>query len=172
MTTSINKAAVRRLRTMIEAGLITFKEMQPWAASALAAMERPPNWLCDLTIRTYSPDVAASLGEFLSSEPIDSFDCREAGDDHLASLYLRYERGELSWAGFLNLAGRHADGSLGAWECEEFFERLNDLEDAEYSAAVEKEQREDVCARLSAAIARIRPVYEQLRAGRRAAPER
>lgn len=163
----INKVAARRVKAMVDAGLITYKEVQPWAESVLGTMERPPNWICDLATRTYSPDVSASLGEYLNSEPFESFDPFEADDDHLASLYLRYERGELSWAVFLDVAGRYADGANGAWECEEFFELLNALEDADFSAAVEKEQREDVRAKLSPAVSRIRPAYDELRAGRR-----
>ena len=157
---------------MVDAGLITYKEVQPWAESALTAVEHPPVWLCDLVTRTYSPEVSESLGELLYSEPFESCDRGEADEDHLASLYLRYERGELSWAVFLDLAGRYADGADGTWECEEFFEFLNVLEDADFSAAVERDQREGVRSKLSPAIARIRPLYDQLRAGRRAARER
>jgi hypothetical protein len=157
---------------MVDAGLITFREVQPWAEAALRSVEHPPAWICDLVIRTYSPEVSESLGRFLASEPFESFDWREADEDHLASLYLRYERGELSWAVFLDRAGRYADGADGMWECEEFFEFLNVLEDAVFSAAVETDQREGVRSKLSPAIARIRPVYDQLRAGRRAARER
>jgi hypothetical protein len=42
---------------MLDAGLIGYKELQPWAESLLVSMDRPPRWLCDVAIQKYSLDV-------------------------------------------------------------------------------------------------------------------
>ena len=152
---------------MLDAGLISYRELQPWAESLLASISDPPQWLCDVAIQKYSPDVSKSLGDYVWSQPFESFDYSEADDEHLASLYVRYERRELSWATFLDLAGRYADNADRGWVCEEFYELLNDFEDAEFSPAVERKQQETIRFKLQAAIGRVRPLYDDLRRRRR-----
>jgi hypothetical protein len=108
---------------MLDAGLIS-RELQSWAESLLASISSPPQWLCDVAFQKYSPDVSKSLGEYVWSQPFESVDYSEADDEHLASLYLRFERRELSWATFLDLAGRYTDNADRGWVCEEFYELL------------------------------------------------
>jgi hypothetical protein len=167
MTLELNRLTGRRLQTMADAGLITYKELQPWADSMLLSMEKPPNWLCNLATQTYGPDVLKSLGEYVWSEPFEAVDRAEVDDEYLGSLYLRFERHELSWASFLDLAGKYADGADGTWACEEFFQMLNELEDTDFSATVARKQQVSIESRLRAAIGRIRALYEELRVGRR-----
>jgi hypothetical protein len=167
MTLEVNRSTVRRLQTMADADLITYKELQPWAESVLRSLEKPPNWLCNIATQTYGPDVLKSLGEYVWSEPFEAGDRAEVDDEYLGSLYLRFERHELSWASFLDLAGKYADRVDGAWICEEFFHMLNELEEADFSATIAREQQVSIESKLRAAIGRIRPVYEELRLGRR-----
>jgi hypothetical protein len=167
MTLEVNRVTVRRLQTMLDAGLVSYKELQPWAESILLSIQNPPNWLCNVAMQKYSPDVSQSLGEYVWSEPFESVDQVERDDEHLSSLYLRFERHELSWATFLDLAGQYADRADGAWECEEFFHLLNELEDADFSPTVERGQQEIMADKLRTAIERIRPLYDDLRSARR-----
>ncbi len=124
-------------------------------------------WLCDVAMQTYSPDVSKSLGEYLCSEPSESVEREELDDEHLSSLYLRFERRELSWATFLELAGGYADSANGTWECEEFYSFLNEFEDADFSSAVERKQHDEIANKLRTAIGRVRALYDDLRRGRR-----
>jgi hypothetical protein len=84
-------------------------------------------------------------------------------------LYLRFERRELSWATFLELAGRYADSAQGAWACEEFYGFLNDLEDADFAPEVERNQQIEIINKLRTPIARVRALHENLKARRRPA---
>lgn len=167
MPVQIEKVTVRRLQTMLDAGLISYKELHPWAESLLVSMEPPPRWLCEVASQKYSPDVSKSLGEYLRSEPLEPLEQSEIDDEHLSSLYLRFERRELSWATFLELAGRYADSADGVWECEDFYVFLNELEDADFSPEVEREQQEEIATKLRVPMGRVRALYEILRAHRR-----
>ena len=115
----------------------------------------------------YSPDVSKALGEYVWSEPFESVDQAELEDEYLSCLYLRHERHELSWATFLDLAGRYTDNANGAWQCEDFFQILNELEESDFSQATEMRQRDDIALKLQAAIERVRPLYDDLRMRRR-----
>lgn len=172
MDAEIERITVRRLQTMLDAGLISYKELQPWAESLLMSMERPPRWLCDVAIKTYSPDVSKSLAEFVwspqfwSDQP-EAVERADVDDEHLSSLYLRFERRDVSWATFLELAGQYADNAQGIWNCSEFFKFWNDLEDADFALAVEQKQQEEISSKLRAPIGRIRALHESLKARRR-----
>jgi hypothetical protein len=73
----------------------------------------------------------------------------------------------LSWATFLELSGQYADNANGAWECEEFYCLLNELEDGEFSPAVEQKQQETIVNKLRIPIGRVRPPYDELTRRRR-----
>ena len=141
--------------------------MHPWAESLVLSTESAPKWLCDVATKKYSPDVSKALGEYGGLSPFEAVNRTEVDDDYLSCLYLRYERHELSWASFLDLASRYTDGADGSWECEELFGFLNTLEDADFSPIVEERQREGIATKLGSGIARIRPIYDDLRAKRR-----
>jgi hypothetical protein len=152
---------------MVDAGVISYKELHPWADSLLVTFVEPPGWLCDVAMKKYSPDVSKTLGGYAWGEPFDPVNRGEVDDEHLSSLYLRYERHELSWATFLDLAGRYADCADGKWECEEFFQLLNGLEDADFSSALDQEQRITIERKLANPLSRVRAVYGELQAIRR-----
>src|SRR5262245_32343182 len=167
MSSALNRTTVRRLQTMLDAGLISHKELQPWADSLIPSLNQPPRWLCDVAVQKYSPDVSKSLGDYIWSEPFESVNRHEVDDEHLSSLYLRFERRELSWATFLDLAGRYSDQADGKWICEDFFEMLNELEDGNFSEVIERKQRERISVELDAALGRLRPVLAALTHQRR-----
>lgn len=113
-------------------------------------------------------ELSRCLREYIYSEPFEQFDT--VADQYIACLFLRHERGELTWATFLRLAGEFADsdGYDGcSWECERFYGMLNRLEDAEYASTVEGLQKPVVLKQFGTEIAIVRPEYEQLCACRR-----
>ena len=141
---------------MVDAGLVSYKELHPWAESLVLSNEPAPKWLCDVATKKDSPDVSKALGEYGWSEPCEAVDRAEVDDDYLSCLYLRYERHELSglrcW-----MAGRYTDGADGSWDCEELFGFLDILEDADFSPIVEERHRERIATKIGSGIARIRP---------------
>ena len=167
MTSELDRTTVRRLKTMLDANLVTHRDLQPWAESALRSVEAPPVWLWSLATQTYSADVSQSLREYLWPERFDVTDCAEVDDEYIGSLYLRFERHELSWATFLALAGEYADRAEGAWVCEELFKMLDELEDAEFSPVLARGQQIRIENTLSAAIGRMRVLYKEVRIKRR-----
>ena len=79
----------------------------------------------------------------------------------LACLYLRYERKEISWATFLNEAGRYADSYDCNVACEYFFEMLTNYEDSLFSPTIEKSQMNEVKFFISDSISDISELYNE-----------
>jgi len=63
---------------------------------------------CQTIDRVIDP-IVADRGSIRTGTQVES----EMDDEHLSSLYLRFERRELSWATFLDLAGRYSDNAQG-----------------------------------------------------------
>jgi hypothetical protein len=125
---------------MLEASLIDFSYTQPWADILIAAIETPPFWLCELATKTYRGAQIKAIREHVFSEPF------VAGPEdlekfHVACLWLRYERRELSWATFLRYAGEYLDACSGEWDCETLYHYLNVFGDAYFSEAAEQDTR-------------------------------
>ena len=92
----------------------------------------------------------------------------DLANEHIACLLLRHERGEISWASFLKLAGEYSDAiGVDGWECERFYGMLNELEDREYAPAVSTQQRALVEDAFSSSLLKVRDEYHQLRERRR-----
>jgi hypothetical protein len=152
MSPNPTKLEARRLATMVESRLIGYRHYFPWADRVIADSDEPPAWIINLAaIRYYA---------FVHSEPFEHFNEQERSDQYVACLFLRYRRGEISWATFLNDAGSVTDAANGPRECEYFYLMLNDLEDREFSKDVEAAQAEKVEREFEAALATIRPLYE------------
>jgi hypothetical protein len=130
---------------MLEAKLIDSSYTQPWAEQLIEETDVPPAWLCDLAIKTYTGHQKDALRGYISSEPFE-----EAPGDlekfYLACLWLRYERRELSWATFLDLAGEHLDCVAGNWDCETPYHYLNMHEDAYFSVDSESDTKRQYLA--------------------------
>lgn len=127
---------------MIQAGLIDFSYVQPWADTLIAEIDTVPPWLGDLALKQYRGDLVEALRAYVFSEPF------EAGPEdmekfHVACLWLRYERRELSWATFLRLAGDLLDNVSGDWACETPYYYLNLYRDAYFSVAAEEQTKKD-----------------------------
>ena len=84
----------------------------------------------------------------------------EYEDEYVACLFLRFERGEIAWATFLNASGVFTDRQNGHRDCGYFYDRLNALEGKEYSPDVEQHQRREIEQEYAKAIAATREIYE------------
>ncbi|MHC4177811.1 MAG: hypothetical protein ACYSWU_09905 [Planctomycetota bacterium] len=131
----------RYLLEMVESGLVDFSYTHPWADQIIEELDVAPPWLSDLATKRYQGDQAKALREYVFSEPF------EAGPPdlekfHVACLWLRYERRELSWASLLRVVGDYLDGAGGDWDCETPYHYLNMHEDAYFSMDSELSTRE------------------------------
>jgi hypothetical protein len=156
---TLDKRFTLRLATMVDARLIGWQCFAPWADDLISSLESPPPWLLDLSTTKYQPDAVRLLRQQACSPPFEEFDPEEESDEFLASLFLRYRHGEISWATFLNEGGRHLDAVNGRRPCESLYELLTELEHQEYSTNVEHAQCASVERDLKDALARIEPLY-------------
>lgn len=142
-----SKEFARELLSAVESRYLTFRDYIPWADKLVLELPSPPCWICELSTKKYLQSAVDLLREYAYSHP--SSDYSTADVQYLGFLWLRYERRELSWATFLDSAGRYSDASNAGIDCEYFFEFLNRFEEADFRAAVENEQRELVRDRIS-----------------------
>ncbi len=137
-----NKQACFYVLEMLESRLIDFSYTHPWADQIIIRLDYAPSWLSNLASKKYQGDQSKALREYVFSEPF------EAGPDemekfHVACLWLRYERRELSWATFLRLAGEILDAANADWYCETPYHYLNMHEDAYFSNESEEQTKRD-----------------------------
>lgn len=130
---------------MLESRLIDFSYTHPWADQIIMGIDSAPPWLGDLATKKYQGDQSKALREYIYSEPFEAGPT-DIDKFHVACLWLRYERRELSWATFLMLAGEYLDSVSGDWDCETPYHYLNILEDAYFSDKSEKETKESYLA--------------------------
>lgn len=164
-----SKAECCYILEMVESDLINFSYTHPWAEQIIEEVDVAPSWLCDLATKKYQGDQAKALREYLFSEPhgeappdLDKF--------HIACLWLRYERRELSWATFLTLTGEYLDTVDGDWACETAYRYLNLFDDAYFSvdSEMDTKQRYLVDHNLSPWIELARQKFKPFRILRRA----
>lgn len=117
---------------MIESKLIDFSYIHPWAEQIISNSDYAPPWLTDIATTKYPDDQSKALREYIFSEPFEKHP-NDMEKFHIACLWLRYERRELSWATFLGLAGDYLDAANADWDCETSFHYLNAHEDAYFS---------------------------------------
>lgn len=127
---------------MLNSGLINYQQTQPWADKIIEALDAPPSWLFDVSLKQYQGDQifafrAVAYGEPFTDVPndLDKF--------HLACLWLRYERRELSWAILLREIGDYLDAVYGEWDCETPYHYLNLYEEAIFSEESEEATKKE-----------------------------
>ncbi len=154
-----SKRTARTLATMVDSGLIGYRHFTPWADALVMALEAPPHWLLELCTTRYQPSAARLLHDYAASPPFESFDESEQTDEYVACLLLRHQRGEISWATFLQEAGRKLDGANGRRHCEDIYALLTELETHEYSKDLEHAQRAAMEREFRPALERVQPLY-------------
>ena len=127
---------------MLESDLVDSSYLHPWADGIIAGLESAPLWLGQLAMKKYKGDLAAALREYIFSEPFEPWP-EGLEKFHVACVWLRYERRELSWATFLRLAGEYLDAASGDWDCETPYHYLNLHEDDYFTKDSEEETKRD-----------------------------
>lgn len=151
-----------RLATMVESRLIWYEHFAPWADELILKLDAPPSWLLELSTARYQPDAARIIHDYADAPPFEEGATDERNgriDEYVACLFLRYQRGELSWATFLRETGDYLDSANGRRACEDFYSLLTDLEHHEYAKELERTQRAAIEREFQGAIERIDAVY-------------
>jgi len=133
---------------MLESKLIDFTYIHPWADKIINELDYAPPWLGDLATKKYRGDQTKALREYIYSEPF------EAGPDemekfHVACLWLRYERREISWATFLEMTGDFLDGADSNWHCGIPYHYHNIYASAYFTVKSEKQTKKRFLAELN-----------------------
>ena len=156
----LDKQSAHRLLQMVESGLVSYRYTMPWADDIIIEQDEPPAWVCELSTARYQGKISGVLREYIFSEPIKAIDTKTANRYYVGCLFLRYSRGEISWATCLEEIGKFADGTEVGKPCEFFFGMLNDLEDAEYDHQVEEAQVQEILAEYNVVIDTVKAEYE------------
>ncbi len=159
MKSDIDKQTANTLAIMIDSHLICYKHYFPWADDIIANHSDAPAWILNLSTAKYIPDAVKSINEYVYSEPFESFDDEKYCDQYVACLFLRYEFGAISWASFLLEAGDYADACSGRYECELFFQMLNEYEDSEHSEKLKNKQSKEMQREFSDVIQSVKKLY-------------
>ncbi|MBB3210546.1 hypothetical protein FHS27_006393 [Rhodopirellula rubra] len=146
------------ISTMIDSRLIWYKHYYLWADDLIASLPSVPQWVLQIATIKYYPDAVAEINRFVHSEPFEQLG--NTDDERVACLFLQHRMGALSWATFLDAAGRFIDASGGGHiDCEFFFCMLNDIEDANYGSELESQQVQRVYAEFASEIESVGAIF-------------
>jgi hypothetical protein len=162
--TPFDKDAVHGIAKLVRMGLVGLREIIAWADAWVMKLDDSPLWLLELCT---APDVDTAWGLLMATRPDLPANREEANldaNDHLAALFLRYRRGDLSWADFLMEGGNSLDGSFGGPPCEDYFHFLNEFKAAEQPAEEERTRRAEIEAELQSALSRMEAVHRRFEA--------
>jgi hypothetical protein len=116
----------------LESRFLSLSSLVRWADAEIMRRDELPNWLMDVSLSRSPEDALAALSEgwikYVESTGSDPYRSRERGQLHLGFLYLRFDRGGLSMAELLRLAGEEADGGDCGIDCEAFYLLLNEID--------------------------------------------
>lgn len=159
----MDRETARKIYIMLDSGLIWYKHYYLWCDSIIEKLEVPPIWIIDLSTAKYIGDAKEIVSEYAFSfdETVYVFDLMKHNRHFLACLYLRYERKEISWATFLNEAGKYSDSYDCGVDCEYFFEMLTNYGDSLYSPNLEKSQSIEVESLIRDSITNISKLYNE-----------
>ena len=126
---------------MLQSKLIDYTYIQPWADNLIENLSNPQKLLIDLSSATYQGEIINILKEYVYYEPFKE-QFYKLVKFHIACLWLRYERRELSWATLLNEIGKYLDIEEINWDCETPYHFLNTYENSYFSEKVEQETKQ------------------------------
>jgi hypothetical protein len=111
---------------------ISLSDLVVWADRQVLRLEPSPSWLLDLCLARTKDDALSLLLVAWDRHMESAGTIRPGSEKHddlfLGFLYLRFERGDLSMAELLNIAGRYSDGSGCELPCEAFYILLNEID--------------------------------------------
>jgi len=117
------------LLEMLRAELINHSYTSPWAEQYIHGKGIPPTWLCDLVIEERQGDQIDTLGSYVFGEPFEPAPS-DLDKFHVACLWLRHERRDISFASFLRKTSDYLHDAAGDWHSDDITPYLKSLEDA------------------------------------------
>jgi hypothetical protein len=157
----LSKEFAAKLREMIDSHLINYKYYELRCDEIIENLDEPPYWIIELTSTKYFRDAVKVVNDYAYSEPFVDFGYLELADFYIACLYIKYKHKQISWGTFLLNAGDYSDNkSCGSLDCGDFYFMLNQLEDSEYSDAIEKKQSKEISSTFSKHIKEAERYYQ------------
>jgi hypothetical protein len=121
------------LAEALESGYLPLADLIAWADQHVLDLESPPRWLLDVCVAKTCEEALRPIYQAhdRSKELAGSYDSVDIDRNvlHLGFLYLRHERGDLTLAELLRMAGDHADAAdMGSPSCEDCYYLLNEID--------------------------------------------
>lgn len=129
------------LLTMLESSLIRAREVHLWLDALILALDPVPVWVCDLALKSTEHEMMQVVHDWVNKQPFEPSPSY-LNKFFVVCLWLRYQRGGLSWRNFLKSTGDFVDGEGGVgWDCEMPYALLTRYENSGFSSDVEVETR-------------------------------
>lgn len=113
-------------------GLLPVTDLVAWADQRILQLDSPPGWLLDLSLAKTQDEAVGTLlmewNRYIETGGHERPDPELHGDLFMGCLYLRFERGDLTMAELLRLAGQYADAPGYGIDCETFYSMLNEID--------------------------------------------
>lgn len=120
------------LAAAVSSGYLCVTDVVAWADQQILQIDSPPGWLLDLClVKNQDEAVGTLLMEWNRYMEMVAHEWPEPeihGDLLMGFLYLRFERGDLTMAELLRLAGEYADAPGYRIDCETFYYMLNEID--------------------------------------------
>lgn len=120
------------LATAVEIEYVSLTDLVAWADRQVLRLESPPSWLLDLSLARTKEDAWGLLllawDRHMESVGTSLPGFEEHDNLRVGFLYLRFERGDLSMAELLTLAGQYGDAPGCEVPCESFYLLLNEID--------------------------------------------
>jgi hypothetical protein len=126
------EASLGILAAALERDYMSLSGLVSWADRQILGVESPPSWLLDVSLAQTKEDALGLLMTAWHRHVVaegEAQPLREIRDDlHLGFMFMRFQRGELTMAELLSLAGRLSDCRQCRTPCEEFYLLLNEID--------------------------------------------
>ncbi len=143
LKSSISKNEAAVIRTMLDAGLISYKHYMTWVDEIIMSNDEPDLWILELAATKNTQAAIKIITTYLNTEPFESVG-QSYKVSFIACLWVKYKRREISWATFLFESGNEVDANSERVDCEYFYGMHHDLEDSKYSEVTENKQSAEV----------------------------
>lgn len=106
----------------IDSGYVSLVDLVAWADQQVLQVDQPPHWLLELCLARTEQEASGALwmerNRQMGTVGHEWPDPARHDDIYLGFLYLRFERGDLTMAELLELAGRYSDAQGCSIACE------------------------------------------------------
>ena len=113
-------------------GYVCLADLIAWADQQVLQLDSPPGWLLDLSLAKTKEEASGTLlmewNRYMETTGTEWPEPTRHDDLYLGFLYMRFERGDLTIAELLKLAGDYSDAHGYSIDCETFYYMLNEID--------------------------------------------